>query len=113
TTGVIERDGYTVETLVYESRPGAVVTGALFLPRERTAAAPAVLYLSGHSALAFRSAAYQRVILNLVRKGFVVLAIDPVAQGERLEYADPATGAVDPAMANTRGHSYVGAQLFL
>ena len=32
------------------------------------------------------------MILNLVRKGFIVFAFDPVAQGERLEYYDPETG---------------------
>src|SRR5690606_343434 len=50
--------------------------------------------------------------LNLVSKGFVVMAIDPVAQGERLEYAAP-SGGMDASMSNTRGHAYVGAQLFL
>ena len=51
-------------------------------------------------------------ILNLVKKGFIVFAFDPVDQGERLEYFDPETnkpksGGSDP------WHSYRGAQAFI
>jgi dienelactone hydrolase len=111
-TRTLERDGYRVEMVVYESHPGYPVTAALFLPQRREGRAPAILYLSGHSVDGFRSEGYQRVMLNLVRKGFVVMAIDPVAQGERLEYTTPA-GDPDQELSNTRGHSYVGAQLNL
>jgi cephalosporin-C deacetylase-like acetyl esterase len=112
-TGTVRKDGFRVEKLVYESRPGFHVTGALFVPESATAKpAPAILYLSGHAADAFRSAAYQHVILNLVRKGFVVLAIDPVGQGERIQYLEP--GAKEPRVGvNTPQHSYVAAQFFL
>lgn len=111
-TGAFEREGIRVEKVVYESVPGYHVTAALFLPADAREPRPGIVYFSGHSELAFRSSAYQHVILNLVRKGFVVLAIDPVGQGERLEYIDAATGdtLVRP---NTAHHSYSGAQLFL
>ena len=60
-------------------------------PEALTRPAPAILYCSGHYQDAFRSPAYQTMILNLVRKGFVVLAFDPIGQGERLQYLDPTT----------------------
>lgn len=110
--GTVRKDGIRVEKLVYESRPGNFVTGALFLPAASSRPAPAILYLSGHAADAFRSAAYQQVILNLVRKGFVVLAIDPPGQGERVQYLDSATRKPRVPI-NTLQHSYVGAQFFL
>lgn len=111
-TGSFERDGMIVEKLVYESVPGYHVTAVLFRPNGTPEPRPAIVYFSGHSEQAFRSDAYQRVILNLVRKGFVVLAIDPVGQGERHEYLDEASGEV-LVRANTGHHSYSGAQLFL
>lgn len=110
--GTVERDDYRVEKLVLESRPNFYVTAALFVPRAAPRPAPAIVYFSGHNAAAFRNATYQRVILNLVRKGFVVLAIDPVGQGERLQYFDPDIGR-SRIGANTLEHSYAGAQLFL
>ena len=36
---------------------------------------------------------YEVVEINLVARGFVVLAFDPIGQGERLQYADVPQGA--------------------
>lgn len=112
TVGALDREGYRVEHLIYESVPEFHVTGSLFIPDDLDAPAPAVLYLSGHTNEAYRSETYQHVILNLVAKGFVVLAIDPIGQGERLQYVDPETGESTVGGA-TNQHSYVGAQAFL
>ncbi len=111
-SGSFEHDGTVVETLIFESVPGYHVTAALFRPTDATEPRPGIVYFSGHAQPAFRSNAYQQVILNLVRKGFVVLAIDPVGQGERLEYIDRASGDT-LIRGNTSHHSYSGAQLFL
>ncbi len=112
TVDTLEREGYRVEHMIYESVPDFHVTGSLFIPDALDAPAPAVLYLSGHAGEAYRSETYQHVILNLVAKGFVVLAIDPIGQGERLQYVDPATGQ-STVGGPTNEHSYVGAQAFL
>ena len=111
-TGTLKKDGYRVEKLVYESVPGLYVTSALFIPEGLEGKAPAILFCSGHVAEGFRSPTYQTMILNLVRKGFVVLAFDPVGQGERLQYLDPATGA-SRVGGPTQEHSYSGAQAFI
>lgn len=113
-TGTARQDGYRLEHLVYESQPGFYVTGTIFIPGslKKDERAPAVLYCSGHSATGYRSATYQRVILNLVLKGFVVFAFDPVGQGERLEYLDAATGKSRHKWPSNE-HSYPGAQVFL
>ena len=50
-----------------------------------------MIYCSGHTNDGYHGS-YQHMILNLVRKGFIVFAFDPVGQGERLEYYDPKTG---------------------
>ena len=76
--GTLQKDGYRVEKIVYESQPSFFVTAALFLPDSLDRPAPAILFCSGHYEDAFRNPAYQILILNLVKKGFVVLAFDPI-----------------------------------
>ena len=73
----LQKDGFRVDKLLYESMPGFYVTAAVFVPDGLTGRAPAIIYCSGHAAEAFRSTTYQRVILNLVKKGFIVLALGP------------------------------------
>jgi len=109
----IKKDGYRMEHVIFESRPGFFVTSTLFLPvipgRKK---APAIIYCSGHTLEGYRSKVYLHAILNLVKKGFIVMAFDPVGQGERIEYLDPQTG--NPTMGGTTNeHSYAGAQAFI
>jgi dienelactone hydrolase len=110
--GTVRKDGYTIEKIVFESMPGFYVTNCLFIPSHRSAKAPAILYLSGHTAEAFRHQRYQQLVLNFVSKGFIVLAMDPVGQGERLQYYDPGTRK-SLAGGSTAEHSYFGKQCFL
>lgn len=107
-TGKLEREDFTVEKLYFESRPGHFVTGALYLPKNKPGKLPAILYVCGHTVIAFRGEFYQPLALNFVKKGFVVLTIDPIGQGERKEYPDA------PGLASsTKEHSYAGAQSFV
>lgn len=111
-TGTVEQPGYRIENIVFQSQPGFFVTSTLFVPNTTggNKKTPAIVYCSGHSQTGYRS--YQKIILNLVQKGFIVFAFDPVGQGERLQYFDTATGKSFfqwPAFE----HSYVGAQLFI
>lgn len=112
TTGILERETFTVEKILFESHPGFYVTAGLFLPKKRQNPAPAVIYACGHTELGFRSETYQHVILNLVEKGFIVLAFDPLGQGERLQYPDAETGN-SKVGGPTREHSYAGVQTLL
>ena len=107
----IEKDFYTVEHIVFESQPGFYVTSSLYIPHETRKPAPAILYASGHAAEGYRSETYQHTIMNLVKKGFIVFAFDPVSQGERIEYYDPETGKSLVGSA-TREHCYSGIQAF-
>lgn len=110
----IEKPNFKIEHIVFESQPGFYVTSSLFIPAglKKNDKAPAVIYCSGHSAEGYRSPVYIHVIQNLVRKGFVVFAFDPVGQGERLEYYDPASGS-SLVGGPTKEHSYPGAQAFI
>jgi len=108
-TGTLKRDNFTVEKILFESHPGFYVTAAMFLPKKRQNPAPCVIYCSGHSDLGFRNEVYQRVIFNLVEKGFIVFAFDPIGQGERFQYLDEQTGKSIIGGPTTE-HSYAGVQ---
>ncbi len=107
-TGTLEREDFTVEKLYFESMPGYFVTAALFLPKNKPGRLPTILYCSGHSVNGFRSDVYQHTILNYVKKGFIVLAFDPIGQGERRQYRDR-KGKASP----TQDHSYSGTYPFV
>ncbi len=112
-TRTIEKDGFRVEHIIYESQPGFYVTSSMYIPyRTAREKKPTIIYCSGHAAQGYRSDTYQHKIINLVKKGFVVFAFDPVGQGERLEYYDPDTGR-SIVGGPTREHSYPGAQAFI
>jgi len=63
-TGTFEHEGIIVEKIIYESRPGFQVTGAVFKKKGLTSRLPAILYVCGHSVDGFRSEAYQHIILS-------------------------------------------------
>ncbi len=112
-TRTFEKEGFRVENIIYESQPGFYVTSSMYIPEKApNTKSPAVIYCSGHTNEGYRSSTYQHKIINLVMKGFIVFAFDPVGQGERLEYYDPETGQSALGGA-TREHSYPGAQAFI
>ena len=110
----VEKEGFRVQHIIFESQPGFYVTSSLFLPfsLRKGKKAPVVIYCSGHANDGYRGEVYQHVILNLVTKGFIVFAFDPVGQGERLEYFDPQT---EKSLVGgpTNEHSYPGTQAFI
>lgn len=97
-TGTIERAGYRIEKLVYESRPGFYVTANLYVPGG-TGPFPAVIGTAGHSDAGKAYPLYQRAWIGLAKRGFAVLAYDPPAQGERLEYEGIRPGVPQHIMA--------------
>ena len=93
-TGTLEFPGYTLEKIIYYSRPDYPVTSLLYLPRKRQDKVPAVLFLCGHSNEGKSSPDYQRDPIALAKLGFAVLAIDPVGQGERQQMLDTPVGEI-------------------
>lgn len=83
-TGKAEREGYFIENIVFESRPGFYVTANLYLPKRATYPAPAVVVAAGHAIEHGKNHdLYQLGQLSLVKQGMIVLAFDPIGQGER------------------------------
>lgn len=85
-TGTIERDGYRIEKVVYQSRPSHYVTANLYLPSLGEPPFPAALIACGHSGLGKAYDSYQRVAILMALNGIVALVYDPIGQGERRSY---------------------------
>jgi dienelactone hydrolase len=81
-TGRVQRKGYTIEHVLFESLPGFHVTGNLYLPPGE-GPFPGVLLPCGHSANGKAYSSYQKASILLAQHGFVVLCFDPLGQGER------------------------------
>ncbi len=109
---VIQKDGYRIEKIIYESMPGFYAVGCLFVPDDIKGKTPAILKLPGHNPISFRRETYQNVILNLVKKGFIVFAIDPIGQGEKVQYYDPERKSSYIGYSVIE-HNYFGYQCFL
>lgn len=109
-TGEHKIPGMTVRNVVYYSRPEYPVTGLLFTP-DKVKKAPGVLYLCGHANDGKADETYQTCAINLAAQGFVVLMIDPVSQGERLQYT--AEQIKKHTLHCCNAHNMQGKQLYL
>ncbi len=86
-TGSIDFGSFVMHKIIYHSRPEYPVTASLYLPKAE-GKVPAVLFLCGHSQNGKASEIYQTCQRALAMKGYAVLAVDPVSQGERLQFLD-------------------------
>jgi dienelactone hydrolase/pimeloyl-ACP methyl ester carboxylesterase len=110
-TGVVERDAYRIEKVVFESRPSFLVTANLYIPKGRDVPLPGVVGTCGHSNNGKAYLQYQSFAQGLARQGYVVLIFDPIGQGERLQY--PNEKLQSRIGVGVREHLYGGNQQFL
>lgn len=94
TVRLLEKNGYRIENVMFQSRPDFWVTGNLYVPSGH-GPFPGIISPCGHYPLARMIPQYQCAYLNLVKNGFVVLAYDPIGQGERRQYWNPETGITE------------------
>ncbi|MFV1996280.1 MAG: alpha/beta hydrolase family protein, partial [Verrucomicrobiales bacterium] len=109
--GVVERDTYTIEKLIFESRPGFLVTANVYLPKNRKHPLPAVVGACGHSSNGKAAEAYQSFAQGLARLGYICLIYDPLGQGERSQYLDEEMHLI--MKGTTREHNLAGNQQIL
>jgi cephalosporin-C deacetylase-like acetyl esterase len=88
-TGSVDAGTYRIEKVMFESLPRYWVTANLYVPKA-PGKHPAVLFAIGHWDEGKPAA--QRMAANLALQGFVVLAFDPMGQGERLQGYWPRAG---------------------
>jgi cephalosporin-C deacetylase-like acetyl esterase len=110
-TGTVDRPGYRIDKVTFESRPRLHVTANLYVP-QGTGRRPAILGPLGHSGNGKAWPSYQKLFSNLARKGYVVLAYDPFGQGERIEYPGSRPGQ-SALGGGTSEHEYAGRRLIL
>ena len=109
TTGTIQCEGYAIEKVIFESLPGFYVTANVYRPNH-AGRYPGILLQAGHTQEGKPEG--QRLAANLALKGFLVLAFDPVGQGEREQTYDR---RVDRPLAgwSVPEHIQAGAQSLL
>jgi dienelactone hydrolase len=114
-TGKLEHDQFTVEKLHFQASPGLYVTANLFLPKKMEKAAPAILYVCGHSkvvkdGVSFgNKAAYQHHGAWFARNGYVCLVLDTLQLGE-LEGIHHGTHRYGMWWWNSRGYAPAGVE---
>lgn len=110
-TGILKRDTYHIEKVIFESRPGFFVTANLYVPTGKKTPMPGVVGTCGHGDPGKATPIYQSFAQGLARQGYVVLIFDPIGQGERIQYLSkelkPLHGIGVPE------HNYAGSQMIL
>ena len=87
-TGKIESDGFIVENITFQSRPGLYVTGNLYRPLKQEGKVPAILYVCGHGGVKKNGISYGNKVHYqhhgewFARNGYVCLTIDTLQLGE-------------------------------
>jgi dienelactone hydrolase len=112
TVGSFERDGYRVEKVLYESLPNFPIPANLYIPAAPKPPLPGVLFQMGHTSNGKAGDSYQRCCQVLARLGFLVLAFDPMGQGERVYYPDAAHQRTRLASSDAE-HTTPGRQMLL
>jgi dienelactone hydrolase len=88
-TGEVAGDGFVVEKLHFQSRPGLYVTANLYRPAQSGGRLPAILYVCGHSNMKAKDGGslgnktgYEHHGAWFARHGYVCLILDTVQLGE-------------------------------
>jgi dienelactone hydrolase len=104
-TGTIQRDGYRVEKVIFESQPKHYVTALLFLPDAKrfTPPVPGVIVPCGHASEAKAYESYQTMGASLALNGMAALVFDPIDQGERSQLPSAL-----PKLQGTTAHTTLG-----
>jgi len=80
--GELKRDGYRVEKITFQTRPGIRMTANLYLP-DKKGKLPAILMVHGHWKGAKQDPVVQSRCIGAAKLGYVVLCVDAFGAGER------------------------------
>jgi cephalosporin-C deacetylase-like acetyl esterase len=84
----VKDDRFTIENVAYESCPNYWVTANVYVPSGK-GPFPAMIVAPGHGA---GKASQYTWSANFARAGILVLSIDPMGQGERMQHWDDESG---------------------
>ncbi|MBI3874643.1 MAG: acetylxylan esterase [Verrucomicrobia bacterium] len=80
--GELQRDGYRVEKIIFQTFPGVWMTANTYVP-DKPGKLPAVLCVHGHWRGAKQDPVVQSRCIGLAKLGFFVLVVDAFGAGER------------------------------
>ena len=111
--GETPADGFRIRKVLFESQPKFYVTALLYVPDGQPTGGKraAILMTPGHAASGKTGDAPMAAIF--ARNGFIVLSYDPIGQGERLQYPDPAKPGESLAVRPTGEHGEASLQPML
>jgi dienelactone hydrolase len=78
----LEHDGIILEKWIFASEPGSIIPAILYRPKKVTLKMPAIVLTYGHGS-GKAAWAYHYAAQVYAKLGIVVLAIDPLGEGER------------------------------
>jgi cephalosporin-C deacetylase-like acetyl esterase len=84
-SGAVRGAGYKIENLIFESRPGLLVTANLYSPAEARDAMPGILICHSHHNPKSQSELQEMGVL-WARAGCLVLVMDQLGHGERRQH---------------------------
>ena len=80
--GVLQRDGYRVEKIIFQTMPGVWMTASAYVP-DKPGKHPALLAVHGHWRGARLDPVLQKRCIGPAKLGYFVLAVDAFGAGER------------------------------
>lgn len=115
-TRTIDGDGYQVSNIVFESRPGLLVTANLYSPEDIRESMPGILICHSHHNPKTQGE-LQDMGMTWARQGCVVLVMDQLGHGERRQHPFRSSADYDGEFRVSRQDYYfrynVGIQLHL
>jgi cephalosporin-C deacetylase-like acetyl esterase len=115
--GETQADGFRIRKVIFENQPNFFVTALLYIPDGIPDGTPAggkraaIIMSPGHAPSGKAGDAPMAAIF--ARNGFIVLSYDPIGQGERLQYPDPAKPGSSLAVRPTGEHGEASLQPML
>jgi dienelactone hydrolase len=88
TTKKLQGDGFTIENIIYESRPGLYVTANLYVPEKTAKPMPGFIVIHSHHNPKTQGE-LQDMGMNWARQGCLVLIPDMLGHGERRQHPFP------------------------
>ncbi len=83
-SGVLQRDGYRIEKIVYQGLPGEWIPAHVYIPNGARGKMAAIVFYDGHWFADGKSKTdFQAFCINMARMGAMVLNFDTYGQGER------------------------------
>ena len=83
-TGIVEREGYRIEKVLFQSLPNFYITALVYIPSNISSSVPAVLCPHEHWSKGRYNPKVQICCIGLALRGYIALSLDMVGYNERM-----------------------------